>query len=93
MGEQLRDYIAERLENMPEMLGDAVETWLPLGDWIHTFFMEEPTSQSLQATNLQDMYVHLRRVTLIPIIGEADEGIENCYHPSPRWARVSLLYA
>ena len=82
VGEQLRDYIAERLENMPEMLGDAVETWLPLGDWIHTFFMEEPTSQSLQATNLQDMYVHLRRVTLIPIIGEADEGIENCYHPS-----------
>lgn len=82
VGEQLRDYIAERLENMPEMLGDAVETWLPLGDWIHTFFMEEPTSHSLQATNLQDMYVHLRRVTLIPIIGEADEGIENCYHPS-----------
>ncbi|MDE2698343.1 MAG: hypothetical protein OXI23_05695, partial [Gemmatimonadota bacterium] len=82
VGEQLRDYIAERLENMPEMLGDAVETWLPLGDWIHTFFMEEPTSQSLQATNLQDMCVHLRRVTLIPIIGEADEGIENCYHPS-----------
>ena len=28
------------------------------------------------------MYVHLRRVTLIPIIGEADEGIENFYHPS-----------
>ena len=82
VGEQLRDYIAERLENMSEMLGDAVETWLPLGDWIHTFFMEEPTSQSLQATNLQDMCVHLRRVTLIPIIGEADEGIENCYHPS-----------
>ena len=82
VGEQLRDYIAERLENMPEMLGNAVETWLPLGDWIHAFFTEEPTSQYLQATNLQDMYVHLRRVTLIPIIGEADEGIENCYHPS-----------
>lgn len=82
VGEQLRDYIAERLENMPEMLGDAVETWLPLGDWIHTFFVEEPTSHSLQATNLQDMYVHLRRVTLIPIIGEADEGVENYYHPS-----------
>ena len=82
VGEQLRDYIAERLENMPELLGNAVETWLPLGDWIHTFFTEEPTSQYLQATNLQDMYVHLRRVTLIPIIGEADGGIENCYHPS-----------
>ena len=84
VGEQLRDYIkrAERLENMPELLGDAVETWLPLGDWIHAFFVEEPTSQYLQATNLQDMCVHLRRVTLIPIIGEADEGIENCYHPS-----------
>ena len=82
VGEQLRDYIAERLGNMPELLGDAVETWLPLGDWIHTFFTEEPTSQYLQATNLQDMYVHLRRVTLIPIIGEADEGVENYYHPS-----------
>lgn len=82
VGEQVRDYIAERLENMPDMLGDAVETWMPLGDWIHTFFTEEPTSQYLQATNLQDMHVHLRRVTLIPIIGEADEGVENCYHPS-----------
>ncbi len=82
VGEQVRDYIAERLENMPEMLGDAVETWMPLGDWIHTFFTEEPTSQYLQATNLQDMHVHLRRVTLIPIIGEADEGVENYYHPS-----------
>ena len=82
VGEQLRDYIAERLENMPEMLEEAVGTWMPLGDWIHTFFMEEPTSQYLQATNLQDMYVHLRRVTLIPIIGEADEGVENYYHPS-----------
>lgn len=82
VGEQLRDYIAERLENMPDMLGDAVETWMPLGDWIHTFFTEEPTSQYLQATNLQDMHVHLRRVTLIPIIGEADEGVENYYHPS-----------
>ncbi len=82
VGEQLRDYIAERLENMPEILDDTVETWIQLGDWIHTFFTEEPTSQYLQATNLQDMYVHLRRVTLIPIIGEADEGIENCYHPS-----------
>lgn len=82
VGEQLRDYIAERLENMPEMLEEAAGTWMPLGDWIHTFFMEEPTSQYLQATNLQDMYVHLRRVTLIPIIGEADEGVENYYHPS-----------
>ena len=81
VGEQVRDYIAERLENMPKLLGDAVETWMPLGDWIHTFFVEEPTSQYLQATNLQDMYVHLRRVTLIPILGEA-EGMANCYHPS-----------
>ena len=82
VGEQVRDYIAERLENMPELLGESVETWMPLGDWIHTFFTEEPTSQYLQATNWQDMHVHLRRVTLIPIIGEADEGVENYYHPS-----------
>ena len=50
VGEQLRDYIAERLKNMPEMLDEAVETWMPLGDWIHTFFTEEPTSHYLQAT-------------------------------------------
>ena len=82
VGEQVRDYIAERLENMPDMLEASVETWMPLGDWIHTFFTEEPTSQYLQATNWQDMHVHLRRVTLIPIIGEADEGVANYYHPS-----------
>ena len=82
VGEQLRDHIARRLENMPVMPGGAVATLMPLGDWIHAFFTDEPTSQYLQATNLHDMYVHLRRLTMIPIFGEATEGVENFYHPS-----------
>ncbi len=82
VGEQLRDYIAGRLGNIPDVPGDAVATWMPLGDWIHSFLTEEPTSQYLQTTNWQDMHVHLRRVTFIPILGDPEEGIENCYHPS-----------
>ena len=82
VGEQLLDYIARRLENMPVMPGGAVATLMPLGDWIHAFFTDEPTSQYLQATNMHDMYVHLRRLTMIPIFGEATEGVENFYHPS-----------
>ena len=82
VGEQLLDYIARRLENMPDMPGGAVATLMPLGDWVHAFFTDEPTSQHLQATNWQDMHVHLRRLTMIPILGKATEGVENFYHPS-----------
>ena len=63
------------------MLEDSIQTWMPLGDWMHAFFTREPTSQFLQATNWQDMHVHLRRVTLIPILDQA-EGLANGYHPS-----------
>ena len=82
VGEQLRDYIATRLGHSPEVPKDSAASWLPLGDWIHAFFTDEPTSQHLQATNWQDMHVHLRRLTMIPILGEATEGVENFYHPS-----------
>ena len=81
VGEQLFDFISQRLRDLPEGLGDAIETLMPLSDWIHTFFTEEPTSQYLQKTNWQDMHVHLRRVTLFPILGEA-EGTANFYHAS-----------
>ena len=81
VGEQLRDCLAQRLDGMPEMLEDSIQTWMPLGDWMHAFFTCEPTSQFLQATNWQDMHVHLRRVTLIPILDQA-EGLANGYHPS-----------
>ena len=82
VGEQLRDYIAKRLGHSPQVPKDSAASWMPLGDWIHAFFTGEPTSQHLQTTNWQDMHVHLRRVTLIPILREAVEGFENCYHPS-----------
>lgn len=81
VGEQLRDWIVRRLDGMPDALENGVATWMPLGDWIRAFFTSESTSQFLQATNYHDMYVHLRRVTSLPILDQ-DEGLANGYHPS-----------
>ena len=70
MGEQLYDFIDQRLEAAPEQLawdGDLVRNWLPLDAWMRDFHLEE-TSQYLQATNWLDRYTHLRRLTLIPIV-------------------------
>ena len=72
VGEQLYDFIDQRLEAAPEQLawdGDLVRNWLPLDAWMRDFHLEE-TSQYLQATNWLDRYTHLRRLTLIPIVGE-----------------------
>ncbi len=72
VGEQLYDFIDQRLEAAPEQLawdGDLVRSWLPLDAWMRDFHLEE-TSQYLQATNWLDRYTHLRRLTLIPIVGE-----------------------
>ena len=72
MGEQLYDFIDQRLEAAPEQLawdGDLVRNWLPLDAWMRDFHLEE-TSQYLQATNWLDRYTHLRRLTLIPIVVE-----------------------
>ena len=81
VGEQLRDYIARRLDGMPNVLENSVATWMPLGEWIRAFFTNESTSHFLQATNSHDMHVHLRRITLLPILDQ-DEGLANGYHPS-----------
>ena len=72
VGEQLYDFIDQRLEAAPEQLAwddDLVRNWLPLDAWLRDFHLEE-TSQYLQATNWLDRYTHLRRLTLIPIVGE-----------------------
>lgn len=72
VGEQLYDFIDQRLEAAPEQLAwddDLVRNWLPLDAWMRDFHLEE-TSQYLQVTNWLDRYTHLRRLTLIPIVGE-----------------------
>ena len=72
VGEQLYDFVDQRLEAAPEQLawdGDLVRSWLPLDAWLRDFHLEE-TSQYLQATNWLDRYTHLRRLTLIPIVVE-----------------------
>ena len=76
VGEQLYDFIDQRLEVAPEQLawdGDLVRNWLPLDAWMRDFHLEA-TSQYLQATNWLDRYTHLRRLTLIPIVGEPFVG-------------------
>ena len=72
VGEQLYDFIDQRLEAAPEQLAwddDLVRNWLPLDAWLRDFHLEE-TSQYLQATNWLDRYTHLRRLTLIPVVVE-----------------------
>ena len=72
VGEQLYDFIDQRLEAAPEQLAwdsDLVRNWLPLDAWMRDFHLEA-TSQYLQATNWLDRYTHLRRLTLIPVVGE-----------------------
>ena len=72
VGEQLYDFVDQRLEAAPEQLAwddDLVRNWLPLDAWLRDFHLEE-TSQYLQATNWLDRYTHLRRLTLIPIVVE-----------------------
>ncbi|MDE2740871.1 MAG: hypothetical protein OXI58_04740 [Gemmatimonadota bacterium] len=76
VGEQLYDFIDQRLEAAPEQLawdGDLVRNWLPLDAWMRDFHLEE-TSQYLQATNWLDRYTHLRRLTLIPVVVEPFDG-------------------
>ena len=76
VGEQLYDFIDQRLEAAPEQLAwddDLVRNWLPLDAWLRDFHLEE-TSQYLQATNWLDRYTHLRRLTLIPVVVEPFDG-------------------
>ncbi|NKB72004.1 MAG: hypothetical protein GKR89_33420 [Candidatus Latescibacteria bacterium] len=72
VGEQLYDYIEQRLEPAPEQLAwddDLVHSWLPLDQWLRDFHLQE-TSQYLQVNNWLDRHTHLRRLTLIPIVSE-----------------------
>ena len=76
VGEQLYDFVDQRLEAAPEQLawdGDLVRSWLPLDAWMRDFHLEE-TSQYLQATNWLDRYTHLRRLTLIPVVVDPFDG-------------------
>ena len=71
-GEQLYDFIEQRLEPAPEQLawdGELVRSWLPLDQWMRDFHLEV-TSQYLQANNWLDRHTHLRRLTLFPIVDE-----------------------
>ena len=75
VGEQLYDFIDQRLEAAPEQLAwdsGLVRNWLPLDAWMRDFHLEE-TSQYLQATNWLDRYTHLRRLTLIPVVEPFDD--------------------
>ncbi len=75
VGEQLYDFINQKLKAAPEQLawdGDLVRNWLPLDAWLRDFHLEE-TSQYLQATNWLDRYTHLRRLTLIPVVEPFDD--------------------
>ena len=75
VGEQLYDFIDQRLEAAPEQLAwdsGLVRNWLPLDAWMRDFHLEE-TSQYLQATNWLDRYTHLRRLTLISVVEPFDD--------------------
>lgn len=65
VGEQLYDYVEERLGEAPDnMPWDTalVKAWLPLDTWVCEFM--QYTSQLLQQTNWLDRYTHPRRLIL-----------------------------
>jgi hypothetical protein len=66
VGEQLYDYVHERLgEAPPDLPWDAAlaRVWLPLDTWVHKFMCER--AQTLDARNWLSRHTHLRRI-LIP---------------------------
>lgn len=91
VGEQALGVLATQIGDVPEGIEgtDAILACLPLAEWIHEFFVSEPTSQYLQMTNDVDMHTHLRRITLYTLLGEA---IDDKYvvHPSQE-GRVCLF--
>ena len=83
VGEQLLDYLAERLGDAPENFTwdeTLAREWLPLDGWIREFLLTEPTSQFLQRNNWLDMQTHVRRINLVPILGPSD-GTGHYYAP------------
>ncbi len=70
VGEQLYGFFEANLGESPGNLPwDAAlaKAWLPLDAWMREFHATHSTSQYLQTTNWLDMYVHLRRLSLVPI--------------------------
>ena len=90
-GEQALEFLASQMGSLPDGIdgSDALATCLPLSEWIHEFFVTEPTSQYLQMTNHVDMHTHLRRVTLYTLLGEAVDD-KYVVHPSQE-GRVDLF--
>ena len=91
VGEQILAFLALQIGDLPEGLdgADAFATCLPLSEWIHEFFVTEPTSHYLQMTNAVDMHTHLRRITLFTLLGEAVDD-KYVVHPSQE-GRVDLF--
>lgn len=83
VGEQILEALAAQIGDVPDGLDDAetIQTCLPVSEWIHEFFVTEPTSHYLQMTNAVDMHTHLRRVTLFTLLGEAVDD-KYVVHPS-----------
>ena len=74
VGEQLYDFIASCLKEVPEELQLTRETarsWLPLDKWMRDEFLRaSQTSHFLQVTNWIDRVVHRRRVIFTPLAGQ-----------------------
>lgn len=87
VGDQLRDFIAERLGDAPHSLdwdADLARSWLPIDEWFQEFHVgqwhtylngrytyHQGSSQYLHVTNWLDVYTHLRRLSLEHIGREA----------------------
>ena len=67
VGEQLCEFISERLGEAPEGLpwdASLVRSWLPLDGWVRAFH-SGVSSQALRTTNWLDLHTHLRRVYIV----------------------------
>ncbi len=65
VGEQLHDFIAERLGSAPpDFSWDAsvIKSWFSLHTWVREFFASQPSVQHLQSFNWLDRQTHLRRI-------------------------------
>lgn len=67
VGEQLHDFIADRLGSTPSDLSwDAslVRSWFSLGAWVREFFASQPPFPRLPSFNWLDKHTNLRRIRL-----------------------------
>ena len=64
-GEQLHDWIAERLGEAPDNLpwdATLARSWLPLDEWVSDFL--KTTAQAIDDTNWLSRHTHLRRIVI-----------------------------